>query len=442
MKKLRIVKNYNAMKNICLYFQVHQPFRFKKYSFFDMGKEHYYYDDFLNENTMRKVAEKCYLPTNRLLLKLIEENKGKFKVTFSISGVALDQFELYAPEVLDSFQKLAKTGSVEFLAETYSHSLVSLHNKEHFAEEVKRHTQRLSELLNIKKPAVFRNTELIYSDMIGKDVFEMGYKGVLAEGAKHILGWKSPNFMYCNPIEPKLKLLLRNYTLSDAIALHFSNTQKEYYPLTADKFATMVSNDMKEKNQTVNIFMDYETFGEHQNKDTGIFPFLEHLPKAVLSEGLSFTTPTEAISKSDTVSPMSMAYPTSWADEERDVSAWLGNEMQKEAFEKLYELAPLAKKIEDKKKKRDWEYLQTSDSFRYMSTKWFTHGEAPNVFNPYPSPYDAFLNYMNILSDFSQELHKMFSPDKRKEDIILQLQEEVKQKDKQLKKYEEIIKSL
>ncbi|PVX49939.1 glycosyl hydrolase family 57 [Balneicella halophila] len=430
------------MKNICLYFQVHQPFRFKKYSFFDMGKEHYYYDDFLNESVMRKVAEKCYLPANNLLLKLIEQNKGEFKVTFSISGTALDQFELYAPEVLESFQKLAETGCVEFLAETYSHSLVSLHNKDLFKEEVKKHTKALKNLLGIKKPKVFRNTELIYSDMLGKDIFEMGFKGVLAEGAKHILGWKSPNYIYCNPLEPKLKLLLRNYNYSDDIAFRFSDTSWTEYPLTAKKFASWIASDENEESQIVNLFMDYETFGEHHNAATGIFDFLEHLPTAVLEEELKFITPSEAVSSLDTVSPMSMPYPTSWADEERDVSAWLGNEMQKEAFDKLYQLAPLIKKIDNKKLKRDWEYLQTSDAFYYMSTKWFTDGDVHTYFNPYPSAYDAFLNYMNILSDFSQEVHKLISPSNKKDDIIAELKEELKHKEKQLKEYQEIIKSL
>lgn len=430
------------MKNICFYFQVHQPFRFKKYSFFDMGKEHYYYDDFLNENILQKVASKCYLPANKLLLRLIDENKGNFKIAFSISGTALDQFELYAPEVIDSFRQLAETGCVEFLAETYSHSLVSLYDKELFAKDVKKHSKRLKELLGVKKPKVFRNTELIYSDMIGKDVFEMGYKGILAEGAKHILGWKSPNFLYCNTLEPKLKLLLRNYKLSDDISFRFSDTSWKDYPLSADKFAEWVVADNDGDNQVVNVFMDYETFGEHQHSETGIFDFLAHLPKSLTDKGVKFATPSEAVKILDTVSSISMPYPTSWADEERDVSAWLGNEMQKEAFDKLYKLAHLIKKVKGTKLQKDWQYLQTSDAFYYMSTKWFTDGEVHAYFNPYPSPYDAFLNYMNILSDFSQEIHKLVQPNKKQEDIVARLQKELKLKEKQLKEYEDIIKSL
>lgn len=430
------------MKNICFYFQVHQPFRFKKYSFFDMGKEHYYYDDFLNENILSKVAGKCYLPTNKLLLKLIKQHEGNFKVAFSISGTALDQFELYAPEVLESFRELAKTGCVEFLAETYSHSLISLYNKELFSEDVKKHSRRLKELLGVKKPKVFRNTELIYSDMIGKDVFEMGYKGMLAEGAKHILGWKSPNFIYCNTLEPKLKLLLRNYKLSDDIAFRFADTSWKDYPLTAEKFADWAGTSDTNENEVVNIFMDYETFGEHQHADTGIFDFLTHLPQALFDKKVSIITPSEAIKKLDTVSPISMSYPTSWADEERDVSAWLGNEMQKEAFEKLYKLADIVKKVKDKKLQKDWQYLQTSDAFYYMSTKWFTDGEVHAYFTPYPSPYDAFLNYMNILSDFSQEICKLAGAKTKEDDIVARLQKELKLKEKQLKEYEKIIKSM
>ncbi len=431
------------MKNVCFYFQVHQPFRLKKYSFFDMGREHYYYDDFLNENTLRKIAYKCYLPANKLLLKLIKEHNKKFKVAFSISGTALDQFELYAPEVLESFRKFSGTGCVEFLAETYSHSLVALHSKEDFAKQVEAHTKRLKELLGVSKPKVFRNTELIYSDMIGHDVFEMGFKGILAEGAKHILGWKSPNYTYCNPLEPKLKLLLRNYKLSDDIAFRFSNTSWKDYPLTAEKFAASIANDEAiANNQVVNIFMDYETFGEHQKAESGIFSFLEHLPAELLKKGVAFMTPSEVIKKMQPISPMSMSYPTSWADEERDISAWLGNEMQKEAFEKLYKLRDDIAKIKNEKLLRDWQYLQTSDSFYYMSTKWFTDGEVHSYFNPYASPYDAFLNYMNVLSDFAQEVRKASKDYQKKEDKIAQLEKKLKEKEEQLKEYEEIIKSL
>ncbi len=389
------------MKTICLYFQVHQPYRHKKYSFFNIGNDHYYYDDYLNESVLQRVANKCYLPANQSLLEQIEKHQGNFKVTFSISGTALEQFERYAPEVINSFQKLAQTGCVEFLSETYSHSLVALHGKKRFRAQVIKHQEKIKELFNLT-PKVFRNTELVYSDMIGKDVFEMGFKGMLAEGAKHILGWKSPNYLYCNSLEPKLKLLLRNYTKSDDIAFRFSNQSWKDWPLTADKFEEAVK---EEEGEILNLFMDYETFGEHQWRESGIFDFLAALPNQFISKGHRFATPSDVLDSFDPISPISMPYSTSWADEERDLSAWLGNEMQKEAFQKLYNLADLVEICQDEQICQDWIYLQTSDYFYYMSTKWFSDGDVHAYFNPYNSPYDAFINYMNILSDFAERLN-------------------------------------
>lgn len=426
------------MKNVCLYFQVHQPFRNKKYSFFEMGKEHYYYDDFMNENQLRKIARNSYVPTCRLLERLIEENKGKFKVALSISGTALDQFEMYSPAVLESFKRLADTGCVEFLGETYSHSLVSLYDKDLFEKQVKKHSKRIKDLFG-QKPKVFRNTELIYSDMIGKDVYEMGFKGMLTEGAKHILGWKTPNYLYSNTLEPRLKLLLRNYKLSDDIAFRFSNQSWNEFPLTSEKYAQWIA-DENEEHEIINIFMDFESFGEHQKAETGIFGFMENLPKALLDKKIKFITPSEAVKKLNPVSPISMPYPISWADEERDTSAWLGNEMQKEAFEKLYSIAPMMEKCKDEKLQKDWEYLQTSDAFYYMSTKWYTDGDVHAYFNPYPSPYDAFINYMNILGDFANEVEKATSG--KKESEVEMLKKELKKTKDKIKKYEDIMKSL
>lgn len=426
------------MKNVCLYFQVHQPFRNKKYSFFEMGKEHYYYDDFMNENQLRKIARNSYVPTCRLLERLIEENKGKFKVALSISGTALDQFEMYSPAVLESFKRLADTGCVEFLGETYSHSLVSLYDKDLFEKQVKKHSKRIKDLFG-QKPKVFRNTELIYSDMIGKDVYEMGFKGMLTEGAKHILGWKTPNYLYSNTLEPRLKLLLRNYKLSDDIAFRFSNQSWNEFPLTSEKYAQWIA-DENEEHEIINVFMDFESFGEHQKAETGIFGFMENLPKALLDRKIKFITPSEAVKKLNPVSPISMPYPISWADEERDTSAWLGNEMQKEAFEKLYSIAPMMEKCKDEKLQKDWEYLQTSDAFYYMSTKWYTDGDVHAYFNPYPSPYDAFINYMNILGDFANEVEKATSG--KKESEVEMLKKELKKTKDKIKKYEDIMKSL
>lgn len=387
------------MRTICFYFQVHQPYRLKRYRFFDIGVDHSYYDDYANKSIMRKVAEKCYLPTNKVLLDLINEFGCRFKICYSISGTALDQFEQYAPDVLESFKRLAETGCVEFLAETYSHSLSSVRNKSEFFEQVRLQKERIQQLFN-QTPKVFRNTELIYSDGIGEMIHEMGFDGILTEGAKHVLGWKSPNFLYCNAINPKLKVLLKNFKLSDDIAFRFSNRDWPEWPLTAEKYVDWL-NAIDKKEEMVNLFMDYETFGEHQWKETGIFEFLKALPGRVFSHSdFTFSTPSDIINVFDPVSAVNVPYPISWADEERDLTAWLGNELQDDAFINLYNLTEKVKKVHNPNIQRDWKYLQTSDHFYYMCTKWFSDGDVHKYFNPYDTPYEAFINYMNILSDF------------------------------------------
>jgi len=391
------------MKTICLYFQVHQPFRFRRYRFFDIGHDHYYYDDYSNESILHKVAQKCYLPANTILYNLIKEYGSRFKVSFSISGTAIDQFRLYAPEVLESFKKLAKTGYVEFLAETYAHSLSSLINREEFEAQVTKHRETIKEIFG-QTPTVFRNTELVYSDEIGAMIADMGFKTVVTEGAKHILGWKSPNYVYCNAINPRLKVLLRNFKLSDDISFRFSNKSWNEYPLTADKYVAWL-NALDKKEQTVNIFMDYETFGEHQDQNTGIFEFLKALPRAVFSRSsYHFATPSDVADRHQPIAAISALHPISWADEERDISAWLGNELQQAAFNKLYSLRQLVLKSNEAQIWEDWKNLQTADHFYYMSTKVLSDGEVHKYFNPYDSPYDAFINYMNILSDFEIRL--------------------------------------
>ncbi len=388
------------MNTICLYFQVHQPFRLKKYRFFDIGSDHYYYDDFANKSIMRKIAENSYLPANKLFLEHIKKYGDNFKISFSISGSAIEQFEKYAPEVITSFQELAKTGNVEFLAETYSHSLAPLKSETEFKKQVKLHEEKIKKYFG-QKPKVFRLTELVYSDQIGNIVAQMGYKAMLTEGAKHILGWKSSNFMYCNAIEPKLKVLLRNHKLSDDISFKFAENQ-----LTADKFAGWI-NELSPKEKLVNIFLDYETFGEHQSEETGIFDFLQNLPEAIFQKTIfKFRTTSEAAKKFSPVSEVHVPHPISWADEERDLSAWLGNALQDEAFNKLYELEDRVAKSKDPDIQRDWLMLQTSDHFYYMCTKWFSDGDVHKYFNPYDSPYNAFINYMNVLSDFITRLEE------------------------------------
>jgi alpha-amylase len=392
-------------KAVCLHFEVHQPFRLKRYRFFDLGNDHYYYDDYANESIMRRVATRSYLPANKLLLELITKHKGKFKVSFSISGLAIDQFRLYAPEVLDSFRELAETGAVEFLAETNSHSLSSFKSREEFETQVKMHTSKMESLFGIT-PTAIRNTEMIYSDEIGEWMADMGYKVVLTEGAKHVLGWKSPNFVYCNTINPRLKVLLRNFVLSDDIAFRFSNRDWCEWPLTATKYAGWI-NDLRSDGDVVNIFIDYETFGEHHKKDTGIFDFLSHFPSDILKKTpFVFMTPSEVADTFQPIAAVSVPTPISWADEERDLTAWLGNELQTAAFEKLYELSERLLSCSNADLKRDWVYLQASDHFYYMSTKFFSDGAVHAYFNPYETPYDAFMNYMNILSDFEIRINR------------------------------------
>ena len=397
------------MKTICFYFQVHQPFRIRRYRFFDIGNDHYYWDEYMNRSVMRKVAEKCYLPANQMLLSLIKEWGCRFKVSFSLTGTVIEQFEKYAPDVLKSFQELAETGCVEFLGETYAHSLSALSNKEEFVRQVKMQNELIEKYFG-QKPKVFRLTELIYSDQIGETVAELGYKAMLTEGAKHILGWKSPNYLYCNAINPKLKVLLRNFRLSDDIAFRFSNKGWSEWPLTVDKFLGWI-HAFEPKENIVNLFMDYETFGEHQWKETGIFEFMKALPGKAIEQGLQFNTPGEIAATHDPVSAINVPYPISWADEERDLTAWLGNEMQDEAFTKLYSLKNRVELIDDPDIQRDWNYLQTSDHFYYMCTKWFSDGAVHNYFNPYGSPYEAYINYMNALSDFIIRIEKLFPKD-------------------------------
>ena len=387
-----------ATKSICLYFQVHQPTRLRLYRFFDIGKDSHYYDDFANRTILRRVAQKCYLPMNQLMLELINKNKGKFKIAYSISGSALDQFQRFCPEVIDSFKALAATGRVEFLAETYYHSLASIGSDSEFKHQVAKHAAKIEELFGVK-PVAFRNTELIYSNSIGEIVYEMGYKTMLTEGARHIMGWQSPNYVYTAETQPKLKLLLRNYVLSDDIAFRFAQNK-----VTAQQYVGWMKDNAKE-GDIVNLFMDYETFGEHQSAASGIFDFMKALPEAVISDGtFSFVTPSEATKKYKPVADLDVPDAISWADEERDITAWLGNELQSEAFTKVYAMKEKLAIVNDPDLYEDWGHLQESDHFYYMCTKFFSDGEVHKYFNPYDTPYEAFINYMNVISDFQIRL--------------------------------------
>lgn len=390
------------MSSVCFYFQVHQPFRLKRYRIFDVGNDHDYFNDSADRDTnnarvFRKVATKCYLPANAVLLDLLKQNP-EFKVSFSFSGVFLDQAIAFAPHVLDSFKALIATGRVEVLSETYHHSLAFLHSMDEFRAQVGLHRQKIQTLFGVT-PQVFRNTELIYRNDIAHAVEQMGYRGILAEGADHILGWRSPNFLYRPQGAKQIKLLLKNYRLSDDIAFRFSSREWAGWPLTAPKFAQWVS-AVNGNGHLVNLFMDYETFGEHQWEDTGIFDFLRALPAEVLRHpDNDFVTPTEAVDRYDTVAELDVPHHVSWADVERDLSAWLSNPIQHDAMRAVYALEDDVLATGDAHLIEDWRRLQTSDHFYYMCTKWFSDGDVHKYFNPYDTPYEAFIAYMNVIHD-------------------------------------------
>lgn len=394
------------MKAVCFYFQIHQPFRLKRYRFFDIGNDHYYYDDYSNEEIITRVAHKSYIPAAETLLRMIQESKGAFRCALSISGTALEQCEQYVPEFIDLLKKLAETGKVEFLAETYAHSLSSLTDPEEFREQVKFHDAKIYELFG-QRPKVFRNTELVYCDDIAPMIYDMGYKGCITEGAKHILGWKSPDYVYAAAACPKLKLLLKNDKLSDDISFRFSNPSWEAYPLTADKYIDWIAQTPAE-NQIVNLFMSLDTFGELQPRESGIFQFLEALPRFAAERGIDFWTPSEVVSKCKAVDTLEVLHPISWADEARDISAWLGNKLQNEAFQKLYSVSERVRLCSDRRLKQDWQYLQGSDHFFYMSTKHMADGAAHAMFSPYETPFEAFTNYMNVLADFIVRVEEQY----------------------------------
>ena len=394
------------MSAICLYFHIHQPNRLKRYRFFEIGNDHYYYDDFSNEEIITRIARNAYLPANEMLLQMINDSNKKFKVAFSISGTAIEQLQQYVPEFIDSMKKLVDTGCVEFVAGTYAHSLASLTDPEEFRLQVEKHSKVIYELFG-QKPKVFKNTEFIYNDEISSLIYEMGFKGVLTEGAKHILGWKSPNYVYSAAGAPKLKLLFRNSKLTDDIAMRFSDSSWHEYPLTADKYMNWIADSPREE-QLINIALNYETIGENHPRETGIFEFFKALPRFAAEKGIEFWTPSEAISKLKPVDVISVTHPISGADEARDTSAWLGNDLQYEAFNKIYSIAERVHLCSDKRLNQDWLYLQSSDHLFYMSTKHFSDGAAHALFSPYDSPYQAFTNYMNVLADFIVRVEEQY----------------------------------
>jgi alpha-amylase len=412
------------MPSICFYFQVHQPFRIRNYSFFDIGQSHIYEDEKKNREIMDKVAEKCYLKTNRKMLELIRRHDGNFRISYSISGTAIEQFEKYRPDVLQSFIDLANTGCVEFLSETFSHSLSFIYSKEEFQRQVQKHAAVIKKYFN-QTPTVFRNTELIFNNELAAYIENMGYKGIVCEGVDRILGTRSPNYLYRSPNTKNIKLLLKNYRLSDDIAFRFSDRGWKEFPLTVDKYTQWV-HSVAGNGECINLFMDYETFGEHQWESTGIFDFLDHLPAAVLAHpDFNFKTPSEVVA----------AYPardiydahdfTSWADMERDLSAWLSNSMQQEAMKQIYSIEKDVKECNDPDILNVWERLQTSDHYYYMCTKFWNDGDVHKYFSPFDSPYDAYLYFMNIYSDLECRI-KLFKKKFRKE-LTKQLKDSIPQ---------------
>lgn len=393
------------MTSVCIYFEVHQPIRLNKFSVFNIGNDHSshsnYFNGKLNQEIFEKVAKKCYLPTNKLLLNLINKYEGKFRLSFSITGTFVEYCEQYMPSVIDSFKELFSTGAVDLIEETYYHSLSSLYDSlDEFEEQVIMHKKMIKKIFNYE-PKIFRNTEAIYDNRIAKKVEEMGYQGIITEGTEKILHWRSPNYLY-KPVNSNLKVLLRNYSLSDDIGFRFSSHRWAGYPLTADKYAGWMS---QIDGDLVNLFMDYETFGEHQWTETGIFDFLNHLPNEVLRYNhLNFVTVSEAINNNQIVGEIDVPWAISWADEDRDVSTWLGNNMQVACFNELKNIGNKIKNTGDLDLINSWRRLQTSDHLYYVSTKGLKDGDVHAYFSHYDNPYDGFINYMNILQDLKRKL--------------------------------------
>lgn len=391
------------MKTICLYFEIHQNIQLKRYRFFDIGTDHYYYDDYEDERLITDVANRSYMPALEALGEMLKEHPGFFKVAFSLSGVGMEQLEIHAPQVLEKLQELNQTGCVEFLAEPYSHGLASLANEESFAKEVKRQCQKMKEYFG-KEPKVLRNSSLIYSDDIGAQAAQMGFKGMLTEGARHVLGWKSPHYVYNCALAPNLKLLLRDVNLSDDISLRFSNVDWEGYPLFADNYVDRIANFPGEEH-VVNIFMELSALGVAQPLSSNILDFIKALPECAKQRGLTFSTPSEICDTMPSVGALDVPDTLSWTDEERDVSSWLGNPMQREAFNKLYSVADRVRIADDPRINQDWDYLQASNNFRQMTTKPSQVGIDRGI---YASPFDAFTNYMNILGDFIARVNSLY----------------------------------
>ena len=421
------------MKTICLYFEIHQIIHLKRYRFFDIGTDHYYYDDYENERSITDIVERSYMPALNALHEMILENGKYFKVAFSLSGTGIEQLEMHAPQVLEKLQQMNETGCVEFLAEPYSHGLSSLANEETFARDVKKQAAKIEEMFG-KKPTVARNSSLIYSNDIGAQIAAMGFKGMLTEGAKHVLGWKSPHYVYHCQNAPSLKLLLRDIELSDDISLRFNNSEWDGYPLFADDYIDRIAR-MPEEEQIINIFMELSALGIAQPLSSNILDFIKALPACAKAKGITFSTPTEICKACKSISELDVPDTLSWVDEERDASCWLGNAMQREAFEKLYSVADRLRIADDPRINQDWDYLQASNNFRFMTTKPSNVGLDRGI---YSGPFDAFTNYMNILGDFINRVNALYPLDIDNDELesllttIKNQGDEIEMKDKEI----------
>ncbi len=418
-----------------MYFEIHQSVHLKRYRFFDIGTDHYYFDDYANDSSINYIAENSYIPALKTFIQMARDYKGYFKLALSLSGVGLEQLEQYSPAVIDLLKELNETGCCEFLAEPYSHGLSSLADNwsEGFREDVQMLSDKIFELFG-QRPKVFRNSSLLYDDEIGAMVADMGFKGILTEGAKHILGWKSPHYLYHCCMNPDLKILLRDYKLSDDLSLRFANPSWKSYPLMSDTYADWIA-ELPEEEKVINIFMHLCAFGIYQPLSSNILEFMKALPAEARKRGITFSTPSEVVENNESIAPLEVPYPMSWTDEERDVSTWLGNVMQREAFNKLYSIGDRVRLCTDRRIRQDWNYLQATNNFRFMTTKNVEGGIDRGI---YESAYDAFTNYMNILADFINRVHWAMPADMDLEELNA-FQTTIRNQDKEIQALEKTI---
>lgn len=417
------------MKQICLCFQIHQPYRLRRYRFFDIGNEHYYSDDFQNEEIFQRIAEECYIPANRMMLELLRAYPN-FCVSYSLSGLAIEQMEYYKPEIIESFKELAATGRVEFLSETYAHSLTALYDADEWRAQVKMHAKKIEELFGQKTSPILCNTELLYNDRIGDLAANLGFEGVITEGAKHVLGWKSPNYVYDANTKAPLKLLMRHAGYSELLLQHFTRYNSPEYPVTADKLLGRIKSQAPGEDFTL-LFMNYEVLGSIQKRESGIFDFFRALPRLAEEEGLSFATAQQLVQEHKGVGRIAVNNPITLSGEEKSVHEWLGNQLQQGVVEKLSQWGERVRAIQDRRLLQDWLYLQSADHLYYMSSASSSSG-----YSPYSSAYDAFNNYMNVLSDFLLRAEEL-APNNIETEELNSYQQTIISQDKRIKELEQ-----